>query len=67
MSCDTSFLMFRLALSNYVPFESDDDMLDLCQDEMEGAYKAILYVIKNGRISVGLIIIVRKDTIQNFV
>ena len=43
MSCDTSFLMFRLALSNYVPFESDDDMLDLCQDEMEGAYKAILY------------------------
>lgn len=43
MSCDTSFLMFRLALSNYVPFEPDDDMLDLCQDEMEGAYKAILY------------------------
>ena len=43
MSCDTSFLMFRLALSNYVPFEPDDNILDLCQDEMEGAYKAILY------------------------
>lgn len=43
MSCDTSFLMFRLALSNYVPFESDDNELSLCQDEMEGVYKAILY------------------------
>lgn len=43
MSCDTSFLMFRLALSNFVPFEPDDHELDLCEDEMEGVYKAILY------------------------
>lgn len=50
MSCDTSFLMFRLALSNYVPFEPDDNILDLCQDEMEGAYKAILYCNQYGRI-----------------
>ena len=43
MFSETSFLMFRLTLSNYVPFESDDEELDLCQDEMEGVYKAILY------------------------
>lgn len=43
MSCDTSFLMFQLALSNYVPFESDDNELNLCEDEMERVYKAILY------------------------
>lgn len=43
MTCDTSFLMFRLALSNYVPFEADDKELNLCKDEMEGVYKAILY------------------------
>lgn len=43
MSSESSFLMFRLTLSNYVPFESGDEELDLCQDEMEGVYKAILY------------------------
>lgn len=42
MSCETSFLMFQLALSSYVPFGSNDE-LDLCKDEMQGVYKAILF------------------------
>lgn len=43
MTCDTAFYFFRLALANYVPMESDDNELELCQDEMEGVYRAILY------------------------
>ena len=43
ISCDTSFLMFQLALSNYVPLEAEEDDLNLFENEMEGVYKAILY------------------------
>ena len=43
ITCDTTFLFFRLALSRFVQMEQGDDELDLCDDEMLGVYKALLY------------------------
>lgn len=39
----TCFYTQALALQNFVPHESDDNELDLCQDEFEPVFKAILY------------------------
>lgn len=42
ISCDTTLLFFRLALSNYVPLEEGDE-IELYEDEKEAVYKALLY------------------------
>jgi hypothetical protein len=42
ISCDTTLLFFRLALSNYVPLEDGDD-IELYADEEAAVYKALLY------------------------
>lgn len=36
-------MLFRLALQNNVPLDTDDDYVDLCEDEYEPVYKALLY------------------------
>ena len=36
-------LLYGLALMNHLPMESEDDCLDLCEDEQEPVYKALLY------------------------
>lgn len=36
-------MLYRLALQNYTPLEPDDDYVDLCEDEYESVYKALLY------------------------
>lgn len=42
ISCDTTLLFFRLALSNYVPLEEGGE-IELYEDEKEAVYKALLY------------------------
>ena len=36
-------MLYRLALQNNVPLDTDDDYVDLCEDEHEPVYKALLY------------------------
>ncbi len=36
-------MLYRLALQNYTPLEPEDDYVDLCEDEYESVYKALLY------------------------
>ena len=36
-------MLYRLALQNYTSLEPDDDYVDLCEDEYESVYKALLY------------------------
>ena len=46
IDANTCFYTQALALQNFVPHESDDNELDLCQDEFEPVFKAILYCIQ---------------------
>lgn len=36
-------LLYGLALMNHLPMEAEDDCLDLCEDEQEPVFKALLY------------------------
>lgn len=43
VECYGTLLLEALALQNYTQIESGDDSLDLCEDEYEPVYKALLY------------------------
>lgn len=43
VECYGTLLLEALALQNYTQIDEDDDCLDLCEDEYESVYKALLY------------------------
>lgn len=46
VDCYGTLMLEALALQNYTKIEEDDDSLDLCCDEYEAIYKALLYCNK---------------------